>query len=95
MGCRVVYNVQIKACSNGFMVDVGCKTVVFEDLERMIGELRRYYADPDVVEKEYLGKERYRTANGCDQPTPPVCEANVVPPATGTSACDAGGRQWR
>lgn len=46
--------VRITPVLNGFIVKVGCQTVMFDDAEKMGKELARYYADPDAVEKEYL-----------------------------------------
>ena len=46
-------DVQIGAVLNGFCVQVGCQKVVFADVESMLFTLRRYYADPEAVEKEF------------------------------------------
>lgn len=51
------YEVIIKKAINGYVCKVGCKTVVFETLEKMLKELERYYKNPMAVEKEYLEKK--------------------------------------
>lgn len=59
--------VRIVDAMNGYVVTVGCQTLVFETRERMLAELTRYLADPEGVEREY--NERYRptqNAAGCE-----------------------------
>ena len=48
--------ITINKALNGFIVNVGCQTLVFEDYERLLVELRRYFISPEVTEKEYLEK---------------------------------------
>lgn len=43
----------------GFIVKVGCQTVVFETVEKMAREITRYYNDPHDVEEQYLGRGKY------------------------------------
>ena len=49
-------SITIAPCLNGYMVQVGCKTLVFESLARMCDEIESYYNDPIAVEKGYLTK---------------------------------------
>lgn len=51
------YELRVSKALNGYMVYVGCKTVVFESLEKMLKEMERYYKDPQKVQKEYLEKK--------------------------------------
>lgn len=53
-----VRKVVIEKVLNGYVVEVGCKTLVFTDFVVMVQELGRYYANPELVEREYL--ERYK-----------------------------------
>ena len=46
--------VKIKKALNGFIVRVGCKTLVFEKKEKMLGDLGLYIDDPSGTEKAYL-----------------------------------------
>lgn len=39
---------------NGFIVRVGCKTLVFESIAMVCQELSRYQHRPEEVEKEYI-----------------------------------------
>jgi hypothetical protein len=50
--------VKISPVLNGWIVTVGCQSVVFQDREVMIGEVDRYIGDPDKVEKEYMAKAK-------------------------------------
>lgn len=51
-----MYNINISKADNGFIVKVGCKTLVFEQQPTMISELSRFLSDPHAVEKEYRQK---------------------------------------
>ena len=46
--------IKISPVLNGWIVNVGCGTVVFTDIKKMTGELIRYYAAPEKVENEYM-----------------------------------------
>lgn len=46
--------ITIKSVLNGFIVKVGCQTLVFDDVNVMLSELGKYLLDPDEVEREYL-----------------------------------------
>lgn len=48
-----MYDVRIKPVLNGFVVNVGCQTLVFQSMDILASELKRYQADPEKVEKEY------------------------------------------
>ena len=47
----------INQALNGYVVNVGCKVVVFETREKMLSELDRYFKNPAEIEKEYLEKK--------------------------------------
>lgn len=51
------YELRVLMALNGYIVHVGCKTVVFESLEKMLKEMGRYYKGPQKVQKEYLEKK--------------------------------------
>ena len=48
-----MYEVKIKKAMNGYIVEVGCQTLVFETEGKLINELTRYLNNPGKVEKEY------------------------------------------
>ena len=47
--------IKIVPVLNGWICDVGCQRVVFDNLDDMIQELRAYYQKPKEVELKYLG----------------------------------------
>ena len=49
-------DILIVKVTNGYLVNVGCRRVVFETTEKMLSELERYLKNPRQVEKEYLEK---------------------------------------
>lgn len=50
--------ITIHTVLNGFTVQLGCQTIVFESAARLLAELGRYLDNPAVVEKEYLSKRK-------------------------------------
>lgn len=54
-------NVTIRPALNGWVCEVGCQTVVFNDLETMLSTLREYILDPAGMEQEYIGRAKNKT----------------------------------
>ncbi len=51
------YEVNIKQVHNGFIVNVGCQTFVFETFDKMAKYMKMYYDDPQgAYEKHYKGE---------------------------------------
>ncbi len=48
--------VKINAVMNGFIVNVGCQTLVYQDKLTLLLELRNYLENPEQVEKQYIEK---------------------------------------
>lgn len=48
--------ISIEKKMNGYVVNVGCQSLVFESKEKLLVELARYLNDPQGVEKEYVEK---------------------------------------
>ena len=46
--------IQISQQDHGYIVNVGCQTLVFEKMETLIEKLTAYLKDPSVVEKQWL-----------------------------------------
>lgn len=46
--------IKINPVLNGFIVEVGCKTLVMPSKAALLNELSRYLDKPSVVEAEYL-----------------------------------------
>jgi len=72
--CREIH---IRPVLNGFVVNVGCQTVVFSTIEMMTTELARYYKDPEKVERDYRAAALNKTLEGAvaevQQCPPPPC----------------------
>ncbi len=56
--CR---NIRINPVLNGFVVEVGCQTVVINNTAQLAAEIKRYYDNPDQVEKEYRDRAINKT----------------------------------
>ena len=65
----MIRDIRIKPVLNGFIVDVGCQTVVFDDIDKMILELSKYLREPSEVEGSYLNNALNA---GKIKPRPPV-----------------------
>ena len=50
--------VTINKVLNGYIVQVGCQTLVFRYMSNLVKELKRYADNPEQVEKEYLAKHK-------------------------------------
>ncbi len=48
-----MYDVNIKAVLNGWIIKVGCQTVVFSSKKTMFKEIGLYLTDPNGVEENY------------------------------------------
>lgn len=48
------YPVRIEFCLNGFVVKVGCQTVVYTARESLLKDLDAYLAAPDITTKNFL-----------------------------------------
>ena len=46
--------ISIAAVANGFVVTVGCQSLVFTSAGELCGELLQYLTDPDRTEERYL-----------------------------------------
>lgn len=47
-------DIKIRSVLNGWVVEVGCQTVVFNDLDTMLDGMREYFLHPDEMERYYL-----------------------------------------
>lgn len=74
--------IHIKPALNGWVVKVGCREVVFTDLETMLNGLKTYYTYPDLTEDQYLHDAVNKVTednSGClDAPT--IALPRIKPP---------------
>ncbi len=80
------YQINIEQARNGYVVRVGCWTLVFDSQVRMLAELARYFDNPNQVEREYREKYEPDSLKGCGAPIP----ANLV----GGCGCESPGRAY-
>ena len=50
----MIREITIRAVMNGFIVTVGCQTIVFDKIEHLVGALNDYLMDPMRTEKRWL-----------------------------------------
>ena len=88
--------IEIRVVLNGFVVTVGCQTVVYQDADDLLEELGAYFRDPDAAEKRYSECLHARhTLNDGPRAVPtmtnerqwaqegqPASAANLYPPQT-------------
>ena len=78
-------DIKIKSVLNGWIVDVGCSTVVFTDIDSMLGNLEAYLKDPEGVEKRFLegsvNSEKLGPSVACGCDVGQVREGVDCPPA--------------
>ena len=73
----MIRDITIRTVLNGYIVKVGCQTVVFANQSQMMTQLSRYLAFPDEVEAEF----RNTSINSTH------CFANPVPCEPPRNAC--------
>ena len=56
---------------NGFIVKCGCQKVVFNSLDVMAEEIKKYFKNPEQVEKEYMN-------NAINRPGQPEIAAEAI-----------------
>ena len=49
------YEINIRQVHNGFIVNVGCQTFVFEKFETAVKYIDLYFQDPNGMEKKHYG----------------------------------------
>lgn len=49
----MIREINIRAVLNGYVVQVGCQTVVYNSVDTLLVELRNYLIDPEDAEKRY------------------------------------------
>ena len=68
--------ITIEGVLNGWIITVGCTTLVSEDKDKMLREIGRYIDDPKLVTEEYLDNAKNKTNapgvidQGCDEVRP-------------------------
>ena len=50
----MIREITIVAVLNGWLVRVGCQTVVFTSADELVGALRRYLENPVAIEEQFL-----------------------------------------
>ena len=54
LGKAIKHEITIKASNNmGFIVNVGCGTFVYQDVEKMLKDMKDFFKDPEKAEKAY------------------------------------------
>lgn len=84
----MIHEIKIKAVLNGYIVNVGCQTVVFNDRDMLMCELNHYLHTPAETEKRYREEAINRDLlnNPRLPPTAPcACEDTLAVPAPNPS----------
>ena len=81
---NVMRSIRVNPVLNGFVVEVGCQTLVFNRIEDVAENLVAYQKDPDGMEKKFAAAAVNKTLdNGGEAP-------RYVPNAVGLNEVDAG-----
>lgn len=69
--------INIRPALNGWVCQVGCQTIVFNDKGHMLGEIGRYIDDPKAIEAEYWkhSPNKQLKPEPCPEPTASYREA--------------------
>lgn len=69
--------ITIEAVLNGYIVKVGCQTVVFNDRNVMVCDLESYLANPQAMEKHYRENALNRAMLDDHNPLPKSLAASI------------------
>jgi hypothetical protein len=75
--------ISIKAVLNGWIVTVGCQTVVYQDRNQLISDLDAYLKDPDATEARVLRtavNQTHTLGGGGDPAAPPANMGEAAAP---------------
>lgn len=74
---QVMREVNIRPVLNGFVVTVGCQTLVFNEIEEVANQLIAYQKAPAAREKQFVENAVNKTMGEIDVPQP-VHRANRI-----------------
>lgn len=63
-----MHDIIITGVCNGWIVKVGCQAFVADNLDHMLGEIKRYILNPQEVAREYLSAAKNRNDRGDARP---------------------------
>lgn len=47
-------SIEIKPAANGYVIEIGCQTFVFESIVSMLSRIEEYYRNPNGVENYFM-----------------------------------------
>lgn len=53
-GQSVTRSIEIKPAANGYIIEIGCQTFVFENIVSMLSRIEEYYRNPAEVEGYFM-----------------------------------------
>jgi hypothetical protein len=59
-------NISITTALNGFIVNVGCQTVVFDSRKKLLKALKAYLEDPEKFEEEFVKEKGFNHRHTMD-----------------------------
>ena len=88
--------VTVTAVLNGWMVKVGCQTLVYNDQKSLLKDLGEYMANPLAKEKKFISSAVNKRLMECPQVREEVCRPPDCPPQAQTAniraTCEPRGR---
>jgi hypothetical protein len=82
----MIHTITIRPVLNGYLVQVGCQSLVFDDTRQMLDQLLRYLVSPNLVEDEYrqtaINKWMFSTPLTMEErlPVPPPPTRDAIRP---------------
>ena len=71
--------VNIQKAVNGYIVNVGCKTFVFTEVDGMIADLSGYLEDPQKMVQEYCSRYGEAALLGYEEANAPQLQGTIRP----------------
>ena len=71
--------ITIKPVLNGFVCQVGCQTVVFDNVRSLAVTVEEYFNHPEETEKRFIEKAVNKMEEHTLAPTPPTSQCESEP----------------
>lgn len=87
---NVMRSIRVNPVLNGFVVEVGCRTLVFNKIEDVAENLVAYQKDPDGMEKKFAAAAVNKAPDDQPQPVERLNRNVLRPPVCCEPDCNAG-----
>lgn len=83
--------INIRPVLNGFVAQIGCQSLAYTSVDKLVLDLGAYLRDPEETEKRIIKEEGFNRKHTLDVPTPALaCDTAAPMHATECAGIGAG-----